>query len=1063
MADMDPRDIENLTNAIHELTDSLGEFSRAGVNLKGKLGDIKKELEQTTDKSLRGSEAIIKMGKSLNRISKDIEKSEKELESYRKVSSQSSSSAKKDLEKQAIARKKDLENQKRILTEKLENEKKSVDQILKERRRLEKEEKKILKEAEGTSKQKSPKSRRTPEGLKPSIRSKTERTRGEKWVGAFSEARQGFSNAFLPARSEGLGGFIKSSLEAPAKAGRSAGQLNEWAEASEGLKVLTKAVGGLSKALSFLSKAGWIGMVVSALVKVAKAFNTAEKFITKLNKAFLTMAGPTSGFSDVPNAMREFNKEIHNLRRNLKLGIMPKDIQEMFGAMSGAGMSLQGVKQNVGSYGKAIQEARALSIEFGTSMKDMGGMIAENMMTLRDSLDNVSQSFRKMAYDASKAGISSDKFYRIVNNATSSLSFFGNYLKTGSSLLTSFYKAGELGLKDAENAVSGIMKAFSGIDYKKGLKLINVLGGSKVKDLFGSIVKKDEEEIEKARKKLEFKSSQLYATEDESVRKKLSEEITALREDLEGKQARSGRLSKAFGAYNAGNPEELALQVGRLAEKPVETISLLMDKAKGYSLAEIEIMQNILGLTQEQTTYVKSLLETTKDNFKGFVTNNTKVLNKVFKGNVENINAFKELISARAAGATGAELNTVLGDFHKALKEAGIEEDEITTFMSSLNTNIDNNMIDPLVTLLDNIASGKAIGKALEGIDLKAAAIRSVEGRMSREDVKLMKSTDEKIAEIIKQTTTAEDYMDIMKESGKFFAADTVGNLKILTGLTASILGWVADIGRTVTADKREKARGIKEKLIEEELGKLGIQDKIKNRLNSASAEFKKIVGTDIGDEQLTKVLKGELGAKGLGVDEKKFEAFREQMKAKDAFEGNFKDLVKILGDYNKAIAEKKEDLVKKGVGSVYVEAKQEAEMQYQKGFSAGKSVSESFKNKTLKESANKLSIKPDFKTTRGGLALLNRDDMVFRPPAAGVAGAAGTMTPKVMKEIFPANSLKGGGGASSVKYEVNLGGLNINGDVADPAVVRKAAQNIGDMVLQAIRKDNYKKQMAGG
>ncbi len=322
----------------------------------------------------------------------------------------------------------------------------------------------------------------------------------------------------------------------------------------------------------------------------------------------------------------------------------------------------------------------------------MGKMIGEQMVNLRSSLDNVSKSFRKMAFDASKAGINSQKFYQIIEGATSSLSFFGNFLKTGSSLLRSFYKAGELGLKDAQEGVEGIMGAFKDIDYKKGLKVLQLMGGEKVQGIFGELLEADKKTIKDIRDKLEKKLAINLEEKSEKERREIADSVESLRNSLEKEEARAGRLADAMEAYNAGDFSELSLQVGRLAERPVEAIKSIMDNMEGYTLAEIAILEQTLGLSQKQTVLLKDMLKQTEEGFSDFVRENQDVLG-LFKNNVKASEAIKSLLAQRQTGGiSGAEFYERIATTLEGVE--GLNDKQIRTFLNSLNENIDNQLFD---------------------------------------------------------------------------------------------------------------------------------------------------------------------------------------------------------------------------------------------------------------------------------------------------------------------------------------------------------------------------------
>jgi len=330
----------------------------------------------------------------------------------------------------------------------------------------------------------------------------------------------------------------------------------------------SKVLGSLGGAMTKL--AGPAGVAITALsalgatIKfVAKKVVELDHFQKELNREYLKMAGPTVGGKALRN-MEEFNKSLFNLPQKLRLGLDSKDMQKMFGEMSGAGMSLEGVIQNMGSYGRAIDETRKLSLQFGVDFSRMGSMIADQMLTLRSTLEEVSDSFGKMSYDAQQAGISSEKFYQSVTAATSSLSFYGNYIEYASSLISEFTKNATLGFKDAGDVVGGLMDKFK--DVRENRKIVSLLGMDKIQEM-------TQKQTEAAKKAVESFNDQIDAIRKSGLDQRKQDIMVAkLQKERAAKLAEIGQteefargadrdITSASAAVTHLNPVELVKEV----------------------------------------------------------------------------------------------------------------------------------------------------------------------------------------------------------------------------------------------------------------------------------------------------------------------------------------------------------------------------------------------------------------------------------------------------------------------------------------------------------------------
>jgi len=323
----------------------------------------------------------------------------------------------------------------------------------------------------------------TPEKHKIAIRSDMEATKfAKKERFELTKELGGRVKGLMSAK--GIGGH----LEAAKGIGETIGKLKDLTSilggVGKGAAGAAGMFGMLGTAMEMLGKIGWIGLLLAAVTMVAKAINASDKLIKGLNQTFVKMYGPTVLLKDVNKSMSEFSNSIFDMSRNLKYGVDSKEIIGMFEAMSAGGMSLQGVGQNIkGGYNEAILSAIKLSKDFGVDLSTMGGMITGQMIDLKSSIEDVSKSFGEMSYDASIAGIQSQKFYDAILSATDALSFYGNYLSSTSAMLKAFTKAGATNFKDASKEVQELTGLFGGMSSAQQRMFTQWAGVDKIQKL----------------------------------------------------------------------------------------------------------------------------------------------------------------------------------------------------------------------------------------------------------------------------------------------------------------------------------------------------------------------------------------------------------------------------------------------------------------------------------------------------------------------------------------------------------------------------------------------------
>jgi len=648
-------------------------------------------------------------------------------------------------------------------------------------------------------------------------------TKKERPVAAYRENLREFKparpqDALTKAREERLdlskemGGRVKSFVTAKGFSGRmeaakgiqeSLGKfkaLNETLGKTAGTaKGVAGMFGTLGTAMGMLGKIGWIGLIISAVTMIAKTINELNKFVKDYNKSFVKMYGPTVALKDVSKSMKSFTDSVFDMNRNLKYGLKSEDIMGLFDAMSAGGMSLQGVGKRVkGDYNEVILEAAKLSKDFGVDMSVMGGMIADQMINLKSSLDDVKKSMEAMAYDATIAGISSQKFYDAVTAATDSLAYYGNYLKSTSALLRTFADKGAMPFKDAAKEAQDIMNVFRGMDTTKKMGFIQIVGEPKVREdmtLRAEQMKREEDvlddQIATARRVGEIEKAQ--ALEQEKANKK------RIRINLE--------------AYAKGDIQALATGLDYMADKSVDYMVTALHKVGVVDifdtdnlLAKSKILAESAGVPAEALT---KLLETGRvvlddakdsakfigDSFEKIPEDSSKKLKDIMKGLMSSI--------SKGDAIDEDDLRTTLNSFVSSGGELGMN---IEDFINQFKKN------------------AFALDAAVSGVHLNANNTKKFAEDLLKQGVSFTGGAadqNKRIDDIVKNTATFEDFLGIGKENMKYMAAmagggklqDMANEAAMVTaraagGIFGLLQKWVIGKGKEYVTDEQYMAKG---------------------------------------------------------------------------------------------------------------------------------------------------------------------------------------------------------------------------------------------------------------
>jgi len=788
----------------------------------------------------------------------------------------------------------------------------------------------------------------------------------------------------------------------------------------------------LGTALGSLGKLGWIGLLISAVSAVANVVNDLDKFLKSFNKTFKKLQGPTVAMGDIDKAMTAFTNSIFDMQRNMKLGLKSEDIVGMFQSISESGMSLQGVLSKVqGGYGGMIDKASKVSFDFGVSMEEAGSMLGEQMVDLKSSVDDAAESFKVLSYDASIAGIQSQKFYQATYAAAEAVSYYGKFLTTASGILKNFQQQGGMGFKDAAKSTQELTGLFSNMDLTTRVAFMNLTGGvDEYTKVFSKGLEKVNKDLENHQKTLEGKKKDLgnakSSEEVDSIKSAISaeeEQITALKRlqviNKEGlENSKKGRLQDAAASLGAVSDQIMPL-LGNLSKTMMKDAGL--DIFSGDQAAISIYLKTTAGMSEDLAQTFMTTAKMYKGQVESMALSMKDTVSTLDDKQRKGISDILQKYSAKGSYDI-KELKNELSDYGT---KGGIHLDmgKIADDFSKLPSTVTK-------VLVDGYEKTKNASSDLATADLNPTQV-------------VINSSDEdqakRMTQIAKSSTTIEEFLGIASENMKYLVAKSdpqklLVNAAVSTAQSAGvILKFVEKIAGIIPGGVKSREdfkKDVNYKSFEKEV----------NRGLLLQTERDKITGTD-----------GDSVAKRKKLDKKieKNEAWKRASAGKNIFQQT--DFAQSSVDYAKEVYDTKakyEDKI------AFLQKKNETASKTDAAAN-NKAILDLTKdgNKALKKLTDvddiKIEVKPvvspapalaptenvkqnkDYKAASGGYALLSKGDVVVnaKSMSAGVGGDlgafAGTAASEMMKSIGSKGAI--GSQAPNIPVQINIG--SVSGD----------------------------------
>ncbi len=755
----------------------------------------------------------------------------------------------------------------------------------------------------------------------------------------------------------------------------------------------------LGSALGSLGKLGWIGLVVQAVTAIASAVNRLDKFLKGFNQSFAKLQGPTVTMKNIDKEMTKFSQSIFDLQRNLKYGLKSEEIVGMFQAVSESGMSLQGILNNVqGGYGKMIDEAAKVSLNFGVSVQEAGAMLGEQMTDLRSTVDEAAEGFKVLSYDASIAGIQSQKFYQATYAAAEALSYYGKFLESASTTLKNFQKQGGMGFKDAQKQTQTMTNLFKDMDNNQRVMFMQLSGGvESYREDFVRLEKESGDKIAKVLESLKGKENELAEARKKGDQKEIDRITNLISAEKEQLKTLESTYATAKAAAE-GTAQDMAVHLEALSDTIGKRMGVYLsqlrknfgpDVFKDFR-ATLEHMKGTMPVSDEFARNMEKALLTSKEGIKRMAGELDKVLPEGKRSQ------FGDKISKIIEDSTkDGVLNTE--KVKQGLSE--IEElnsKDLDTIMSSISEfprAVVAFMKNGYKDTIDNVE--EITLKEMEGVKQEVGETREDENK--------------RLNDLVNNTRTIEDFIGITKENAEYLLA---GN-NLQKGMALAAVQTAKSVGGIFSFLQGRFGRG-KEKIL---------NDPEKNDMYRGIKQM----GASI------KILEGQ---KALTKDESKQKEIQKEIdRMKEESQRREEGLLKTFGEE---------------LGSQLISMANE---------SAAVEASRKLQEKKKTESTmtlNEESMKPkkDYKAQSGGYALLSKGDVVVnaRSMSTGVGGDigafAGTAASSLMKNISSGQSPVG---APQIPVNINIGSIS-----GDP---EEFLQRIKPAIEQAFERMYYDKQ----
>ena len=374
--------------------------------------------------------------------------------------------------------------------------------------------------------------------------------------------------------SSEIGGYSIMFDKAGTSLGKLPGLMGSFGKAVKGVGA---GVGKLAGALG-----GIPGLILMGVKAVWDLGMAADQFVKDANKAFAYLRGPDIMTPDVKKQFDDFNNLIFKAGENIRVGLDVSQIRELLEAVMQAGYNIQNLNKGLLNYREAIYIASKASKTLGMVLPQVGSIMGTLMTDFRLNLEQVDKTFVQVAFDAKKSGLSTDRFWNTVQNASASLALYGAALGSASKTVKRFTEDMIGGADDAAAATENMYDIFKSGALETNGALLDLAkeGGADVNGFFRNLSEEFKGKAINIKARIETLEKKKKKTSEDV------EQLKKLRTEMYNAQSKSNRYQKMIGKSGV-------IQATEAAALAKETPELLMSVIK--RVAEVGDLSKISG------------------------------------------------------------------------------------------------------------------------------------------------------------------------------------------------------------------------------------------------------------------------------------------------------------------------------------------------------------------------------------------------------------------------------------------------------------------------------------
>ena len=557
------------------------------------------------------------------------------------------------------------------------------------------------------------------------------------------------------------------------------------------------------------------------------------------------------------------------------------------------------------------------------------------------------------------------------------------------------------------------------MDWKQMQVAFAIAGKDMVKAMEDASEEIINQPVKDAQASIDNLVKELDATKDTAQRKILSDRLEELNKTMDQASVRQKGFQDALADYQRTG---MVGQLQQYRDLLTGSVAQMMESVKENTgtganfTAALEVLKNVMGVSPE---LIKAIQLSTQD-----LENQFNTLGKIFDSDAgktlsNDKAALAETIKLVNYGKVNKDNPEILSELETMLRDsgekAGMQGKEANEYAHSMVKLISTGAgSDEIISNLEAMLSGE--NKNTKKFDKpnakRMAQIVDLEKKYSKLSTAGFDVLSKQDSDLISSTTSIEDYMDIAKNSLKYIASKDVSGMTAM--MLKSVMGIAGDVS-LLASDKKQKRDKKLEKSFE-------TTDVVNGKDTSFGELIKKTAEAQKKFTDLVVQTKQE-------QDPVKKEELKNQ---KDKARDNFIYLQKRSRELTGRITEDMDPELEKQFLFKRTEAEKQAkydvllkDIQDAKGVVAAGDNSDEAKKKRQnaidaydaqlkkdkedKEKNTTTSVNQDFKSLRGGLALLDKGDMAFNP-SKGISGSKGSLAEDVLTKmgLFDAPMAKG-------------------------------------------------------